>query len=104
MKVEISKKQNKKAPFSVYLQKVVVLRVEKKHHRVQDNVKEVIVLGNIADYSDMDDGVDSPRRYVRWGSKRVLLREPEKCLMCSRDYLSLYPVKSCSDHIGLEEL
>jgi hypothetical protein len=40
MKVEISKKQNKKAAFSVYLQKVVVLRVEKKH---QDIMQTVII-------------------------------------------------------------
>ena len=62
------------------------------------------MLGNISDYSDIDDALDSPRRDVRWGSKRVLLREPERCLTCSGDFLSLYPLRSCSDHVGLEEL
>lgn len=44
-----------------------------------------------------------------WGGpnrrfSRVLLREPERCAECNRVYLSLYPLKSCADHQGLDEM
>lgn len=35
---------------------------------------------------------------------RVLLREPEMCPECSRVYLSLYPIRSCPEHEGLDEV
>lgn len=35
---------------------------------------------------------------------RVLLREPEVCQGCGRIFISLYPLKACVDHEGLEEL
>ena len=35
---------------------------------------------------------------------RVLLREPEVCRMCGLVFLSMYTLKSCVDHQGLEPL
>lgn len=35
---------------------------------------------------------------------RVLLREPERCLECGKVFISLYALKSCSDHEGLERI
>ncbi len=36
--------------------------------------------------------------------KRVLLREPEMCPECGMVYISLYALKQCADHYGLDEL
>lgn len=33
----------------------------------------------------------------------VLLREPERCMECNKVYLSLYPLRSCKDHEGLDK-
>ena len=33
---------------------------------------------------------------------KVLLREAETCPMCGKVYLSLYPLRLCGDHEGLE--
>lgn len=38
------------------------------------------------------------------GRKRVLLREPERCLECGHVFISLYPLGRCEDHGGLEEI
>lgn len=38
------------------------------------------------------------------GKSCVLLREPERCLECAKVYISLYPLKSCRDHEGLDEI
>jgi hypothetical protein len=38
----------------------------------------------------------------RKSGSRVLLREPERCLECGKVFLSLYALKSCGDHEGLE--
>ncbi len=38
------------------------------------------------------------------GKNRVLLREPERCLECAKVYISLYPLKSCLEHEGLDEV
>ncbi|MBI5560567.1 MAG: hypothetical protein HY883_04775 [Deltaproteobacteria bacterium] len=46
--------------------------------------------------------MDWLRHYPR-GREKVLLREPEVCRECTRTYLSLYPLRVCSDHDGLEK-
>lgn len=38
------------------------------------------------------------------GGSRVLLREPERCLECGKVFISLYALKSCSDHEGLDKI
>ncbi|HHL39613.1 MAG TPA: hypothetical protein ENJ37_03835 [Deltaproteobacteria bacterium] len=38
------------------------------------------------------------------GRERVLLRGPERCEECGRVYLSLYRLRGCVDHDGLERL
>jgi hypothetical protein len=38
------------------------------------------------------------------GRGRVLLREPESCLRCTKTYISLYPLKNCQDHTDLDEV
>lgn len=35
---------------------------------------------------------------------RVLLREPERCAECNKVFISLYALRTCGDHEGLEEL
>jgi len=37
-------------------------------------------------------------------SAPVLLHGPEKCGFCGVTYISLYPLKFCLDHEGLEEV
>jgi len=37
-------------------------------------------------------------------SKRVLLREPERCAECNSVFLSLYALRSCVEHDGLDEV
>jgi len=37
-------------------------------------------------------------------NSRVLLREPERCPECNRVFISLYPLRVCQDHQGLDEL
>ncbi len=37
-------------------------------------------------------------------ARRVLLREPERCAVCNKVYLSLYPLRSCHEHDGLDEM
>lgn len=34
----------------------------------------------------------------------VLLREPERCKECNRVFISLYELRDCNDHDGLEEI
>lgn len=34
---------------------------------------------------------------------RILLREPESCRECGKVFLSLYILKSCTDHEGLDQ-
>lgn len=36
--------------------------------------------------------------------RRVLLREPERCAECNRVYISLYPLRRCEEHEGLDEV
>ena len=36
--------------------------------------------------------------------RRVLLREPEICAECNKVFVSLYALRSCADHLGLEEI
>lgn len=50
-------------------------------------------------------------RFAKWGSSvqhgkrsKVLLREPEKCVECNKVFLSLYPLRRCSDHEGLDSM
>lgn len=38
------------------------------------------------------------------GNTRVLLREPERCLECGKVFISLYALKSCKDHEGLDRI
>lgn len=40
----------------------------------------------------------------RSGRGKVLLREPEMCKECGRVFISLYALKGCEDHEGLEEV
>lgn len=42
--------------------------------------------------------------YPKVARSRVLLREPEACAECNRIFISLYPLRSCADHEGLDEL
>ncbi|GEM_PF-6964717 len=42
--------------------------------------------------------------YYRRRSSRVLLREPEVCMECNRVFVSLYPIRSCVEHEGLDEI
>ena len=35
---------------------------------------------------------------------RMILREAETCPRCKAVYLSLYPVRTCADHEGLEQI
>jgi len=37
-------------------------------------------------------------------SKRIMLREPERCPECNKVFISLYPLHDCNDHEGLDEL
>jgi len=41
-------------------------------------------------------------RYHPGGKVKVLLREPEVCRGCAKTYLSLYPLRGCPDHDGLD--
>jgi len=38
------------------------------------------------------------------GRTRVLLREPEMCPICKGVFLSLYPLRECVDHEGLDRI
>lgn len=42
--------------------------------------------------------------YTRGARSKVLLREPERCMECNRVFVSLYALKSCKDHEGLDEI
>ncbi|MCC6502303.1 MAG: hypothetical protein IT362_04095 [Deltaproteobacteria bacterium] len=42
--------------------------------------------------------------FKRPAGRRVLLREPEVCAECNRVFVSLYSLRSCADHLGLEEI
>lgn len=41
---------------------------------------------------------------MRMGRSRVLLREPERCCECNKVYVALYPLRSCAEHEGFDEL
>lgn len=43
-------------------------------------------------------------KYRSRNKDRVLLREPERCLECASVFISLYPLKRCEDHRGLDVL
>lgn len=43
-------------------------------------------------------------RYHPKGKEKVLLREAETCRECGKVYLSLYPLRMCGDHEGLERV
>ncbi|WKZ33666.1 MAG: hypothetical protein QY316_04495 [Thermodesulfobacteriota bacterium] len=43
-------------------------------------------------------------RVLQEGASRVLLREPEACMECNRVFVSLYPIRSCREHEGLDEI
>lgn len=36
--------------------------------------------------------------------RRILLKEPERCPECNKVFISLYILKECTDHEGLDEL
>lgn len=42
--------------------------------------------------------------YYRRSASRVLLREPEVCMECNKVFVSLYPLRSCGEHEGLDEI
>lgn len=47
---------------------------------------------------------DGGGRHGRPGKRRVLLREPEVCAECNRVFISLWAIRSCVEHQGLEEI
>lgn len=49
-------------------------------------------------------GFEGAGRYFRRPAGRVLLREPEVCAECNKVFISLYAIRSCADHQGLEEI
>lgn len=55
---------------------------------------------NIAEFTSQE---SSGGGYRNVGGK-VLLHEPEQCMECSKSFLSLYPIKNCGDHDGLDSL
>ncbi len=55
--------------------------------------------------ADKVTGTERPGRYFRRPTgRRVLLREPEVCAECNKVFVSLYPIRSCADHQGLEQI
>ena len=42
--------------------------------------------------------------FKRAAGPRVLLREPEVCAECNKVFVSLYAIRSCADHQGLEQI
>jgi hypothetical protein len=42
--------------------------------------------------------------FKRPAGPRVLLREPEVCAECNKVFVSLYAIRSCADHQGLEQV
>lgn len=48
--------------------------------------------------------MEGAKRFFRRPASRVLLREPEVCAECNKVFVSLYPIRSCADHQGLEEI
>jgi len=61
----------------------------------------------MSDVSGLDTNVSGGLDWFKrrqLGNKRVLLREPERCLECGRVFISLYPLGRCCDHDGLEEI
>ena len=42
--------------------------------------------------------------FNRRAGSRVLLRAPERCLECGKVFISLYALKSCKDHEGLDRV
>lgn len=58
------------------------------------------------DFNAMDYGLGGESKGFRRtsGRSRVLLHEPERCAQCNGVYLSLYPLRSCLDHDGLDEI
>lgn len=43
-------------------------------------------------------------RMAHGKNSRVLLREPEVCAECNKVFISLYPLRACADHEGLDEV
>jgi hypothetical protein len=80
------------------------LGVEKKHHRVsfKKNSRRCDVGYVAGSFSQTREIEDWLRPYSGDGGK-VLLREVESCAFCARRFLSLYPLRMCEDHIGLDE-
>ncbi|MBI5888191.1 MAG: hypothetical protein HZB82_05710 [Deltaproteobacteria bacterium] len=56
--------------------------------------------GSFDSTADCDDG----QRARASGRNRVLLREPERCLKCNQQFLSLYPLSVCAEHDGLDRV
>jgi hypothetical protein len=56
------------------------------------------------DYPDSAGMLNSGYFTNRGRRRKVLLREPERCQECNGVYLSLYPLRECADHEGLERL
>jgi hypothetical protein len=48
--------------------------------------------------------LDGLEGFGRSRKVKVLLREPEACRECGTKYLSLYPIKECLEHEGLDEI
>lgn len=67
-------------------------------------MKEVKVMefesGSFDSTADSADG-QRPRAS---GRNRVLLREPERCVKCNQQFLSLYPLSVCAEHDGLDRV
>ena len=76
----------------------------KKNTIGYENIREVATMGHGLSSTCFTGERDDLFKYHQRGRNKVLLREPERCWECARVYISLYPLKLCLDHDGLEEI
>lgn len=67
---------------------------------IADNRRWTMGMGLSFDGFQPQDG----NRFRPKVNNRVLLREPERCPECNKVFISLYPLRICQDHQGLDEL
>lgn len=56
------------------------------------------------DFNAIGSGNEAGSQHRGFGRSRVLLREPERCVECNKVFLGLYPIKTCAEHEGLDEI
>lgn len=56
------------------------------------------------DFNEIGTGKETGAQRTGFGRSRVLLREPERCAGCNRVFLGLYPIRTCAEHEGLDEI